>query len=305
MSCLIAARPSGGRAASLAASASTSASSASSSTHFQMSPQSAAFSAGSGSAVSARPSARAWPTRRGRCQLPPLSGMRPRLAKLWMNLAERPATTRSQASAMLAPAPAATPLTRAMTGWSRLARRRTSGFQLASHRLAEIDRLARRHRAVVEILPCAEAAARAGQDDNARAFAALSSASRNSPCIAAVKLLRRSGRLSVIRATPSPSARGRSLAHWTCSTSPSPSSGRAAAISDWHCLRRRHIPRSVRHQRIEVARLLEQPPHRRGHFLHAIGKAALGLQGDHVVADLGRHGRGGAAIDGTHERTPT
>ena len=36
------------------------------------------------------------------------------------------------------------------------------------HRLAEIDRLARRHGAVVEILPGAEAAARAGQDQAAR-----------------------------------------------------------------------------------------------------------------------------------------
>ena len=83
---------------------------------FQIRPHSAAFSAGSGSPVSARPSARAWPTRRGRCQLPPLSGIRPSAEKLWMNLADLAATTRSQASAMLAPAPAATPLTRAMTG---------------------------------------------------------------------------------------------------------------------------------------------------------------------------------------------
>ena len=129
---LIAARPSGGSEASLSAIASTSASSASSSTAFQIRPHSAAFSAGSGSPVSARPSARAWPTRRGSTQVPPLSGIRPIAEKLWMNLADFAATTMSQASAILAPAPAATPLTRAITGWGSDVSVRISGFQHCS-----------------------------------------------------------------------------------------------------------------------------------------------------------------------------
>jgi hypothetical protein len=129
---LISARPSGGSDASLEASASTSESSWSSSTHFQISPHSSAFSAGSGSPVSARPNARACPTRRGKTQVPPLSGMRPIAEKLWMNFAERAATTMSQASAILAPAPAATPLTRAISGCGRLVSIWTSGFQQVS-----------------------------------------------------------------------------------------------------------------------------------------------------------------------------
>ena len=71
---MIRARPRVGPAAKRAASASTSASSWSSSTAFQIRPHSAACSAASGSPVSARPSARAWPTRRGSTQVPPLSG---------------------------------------------------------------------------------------------------------------------------------------------------------------------------------------------------------------------------------------
>ena len=152
----------------MAASASTSASSASSSTAFQIRPHSAAFSAGSGSPVSARPSARAWPTSRGRSQLPPLSGIRPIAEKLWMNLADLAAMTMSQASAMLAPAPAATPLTRAITGCGKRGERADQRVPVALDRLAEVDRLARRDRAVVEVLPGAEAAAGAGQDDHAR-----------------------------------------------------------------------------------------------------------------------------------------
>ncbi len=64
--------------------------------------------------------------------MPPLSGIRPIAEKLWMNLADLAATTRSQASAILAPAPAATPLTRAITGWGSAVSVRISGFQLAS-----------------------------------------------------------------------------------------------------------------------------------------------------------------------------
>ena len=45
-----------------------------------------------------------------------------------MKLAERAATTTSQPSAMLAPAPAATPLTAATTGTGMARRRNTSGL---------------------------------------------------------------------------------------------------------------------------------------------------------------------------------
>jgi hypothetical protein len=87
----------------------------------------AASSAGSLSPSIAMPSARAEPTRRGSSQVPPVSGTRPILVKAWMKLAERPATTRSQHSARLAPAPAATPFTAATTGTGIERRRATSG----------------------------------------------------------------------------------------------------------------------------------------------------------------------------------
>src|SRR6202047_5008424 len=53
---------------------------------------------------------------RGRVHVPPESGTRPSFEKACTKLAERAAITRSQASAILAPAPAATPLTAAITG---------------------------------------------------------------------------------------------------------------------------------------------------------------------------------------------
>ena len=60
------------------------------------------------------------PTSRGSAQVPPASGMRPMRAKACRKLAPRAAYTRSQASATLAPAPAAMPLTAQMTGFSRV-----------------------------------------------------------------------------------------------------------------------------------------------------------------------------------------
>ena len=86
-----------------------------------------ASSAGSLSPVIARPSARARPTRRGSSQVPPQSGTRPILLKAWMKLALRAATTMSQHSARLAPAPAATPLTAAITGTGIVRTRVASG----------------------------------------------------------------------------------------------------------------------------------------------------------------------------------
>ena len=54
--------------------------------------------------------------------------MRPIAAKLWMNFALFAAITMSQASAMFAPAPAATPFTRAITGIGSDTSRRISGL---------------------------------------------------------------------------------------------------------------------------------------------------------------------------------
>src|SRR5581483_2932895 len=55
------------------------------------------------------------PTSRVRMKLPPESGARPTRTKDWINFASSEATRRSQASAKLQPAPAATPLTAAIT----------------------------------------------------------------------------------------------------------------------------------------------------------------------------------------------
>ena len=59
--------------------------------------------------------------------MPPVSGSSPSLQNGWMKLAERAAITRSHASATLAPAPAATPLTAATTGMGSARSVRTSG----------------------------------------------------------------------------------------------------------------------------------------------------------------------------------
>ena len=93
-----------------------------------MSPQSAASAADSRSPSIARPRARALPTRRGRNQVAPESGTSPSLLKAWMNDAEDAATTRSQASARLAPAPAATPFTAAIVGIGSARSASTSGL---------------------------------------------------------------------------------------------------------------------------------------------------------------------------------
>ena len=65
---------------------------------------------------------------RGRNQVPPQSGTSPILMKACTKLAERAANTMSQAKAMLAPAPAATPFTAATTGKGRARSLRTSGL---------------------------------------------------------------------------------------------------------------------------------------------------------------------------------
>jgi hypothetical protein len=109
-------------------SASASASTRSSSTAFQIIPQASAVAPSmvSASIIAAR--ARASPIIRGRKKVPPESGTRPIFEKAWTNFAERPATTMSQASAMLAPAPAATPWTAQTTGFSSARMRLTMGL---------------------------------------------------------------------------------------------------------------------------------------------------------------------------------
>ena len=72
--------------------------------------------------------ARASPISRGNIQEPPASGMSPTRAKDWMNFALLAASTMSQASARLAPAPAATPLTAQTTGFSSARIRRIIGL---------------------------------------------------------------------------------------------------------------------------------------------------------------------------------
>ena len=60
--------------------------------------------------------------------MPPESGIRPILQNAWMKLADFAAMTMSQASARLAPAPAATPLTAQTTGIGSERSASTSGL---------------------------------------------------------------------------------------------------------------------------------------------------------------------------------
>ena len=85
------------------------------------------------------------PTRRSvvRNQEPPLSGISPTRAKACTNRDESPAITTSQASARLAPAPAATPCTAATTGFVIVAIRRTSGLYPAFEGCAQVGDLGR------------------------------------------------------------------------------------------------------------------------------------------------------------------
>ena len=115
------------------------------------------------------PSARAMPTRCGRSHVPPESGTRPIFTNAWMKLAERAASTRSQAIARLAPAPAAVPLTAAITGNGNACRRRISGLKCCVDQFAQIGHRARREVEVGEILARAKAAARTGHHERARA----------------------------------------------------------------------------------------------------------------------------------------
>ena len=101
--------------------------------------------------------------------MPPESGIRPILQNAWMKLADCAAMTMSHASAMLAPAPAATPLTAHTTGSGKLRSAEHQRPVVVLDRLAEVDRrAARRNGAVGQVLSGAEAASGAGQQQHAR-----------------------------------------------------------------------------------------------------------------------------------------
>ena len=72
--------------------------------------------------------------------VPPVSGIRPIFENDWMNVAPAAANTMSQANAMFAPAPAATPLTAQTTGFSSCRIARTIGLYWRAHDLAEVGR---------------------------------------------------------------------------------------------------------------------------------------------------------------------
>ena len=76
--------------------------------------------------------ARASPTVCGRNQVPPRSGISEMRTKAWSKRAERAASTISQASARLAPPPAATPFTAATIGLGRARMARIIGLKRRS-----------------------------------------------------------------------------------------------------------------------------------------------------------------------------
>ena len=99
--------------------------------------------------------------------MPPESGTSPILAKAWTKLAERAASTMSQASAILAPAPAATPLTAATTGKGKAAQLAHERIVIGLERAPEHHRLSVRGHAFAQVLPGAEGTAGAGQQQGA------------------------------------------------------------------------------------------------------------------------------------------
>ena len=163
-------------------------------------PQSAAWRAPIRSANSIDPMARAAPIWRGSVQVPPASGIRPIRVKAWMKLALSVAITRSQASARLAPAPAAAPFTAASVGMGQSCSRRNSG-SYSSRRTASRSRSARG----VSDRSCPEQKARpAPVSTSARADPmAARIAISNSVRRVAFSAFITSGRLRVITARPS------------------------------------------------------------------------------------------------------
>ena len=137
--------------------------------------------------------------------MPPASGSRPILLKAWMKRADSTANTTSHARTRLAPAPAATPFITHTTGAGSARSRMMSGlysfsrFSLRSRREPSSAGLrsprswpAQKPRpAPVRITP-----------RNPACASSVSSARASSACMTAVKLFRRSGRLSVMTPTP-------------------------------------------------------------------------------------------------------
>ena len=111
------------------------------------SPHSLARFASSFSPSMASQFARCSPTRRGRMKVPPESGIRPIFENDWTNVAPSAASTMSQAKAMFAPAPAATPLTAQTNGFSVCRMRAHDRVVLARDDLAQVGRRRRRRRA--------------------------------------------------------------------------------------------------------------------------------------------------------------
>ena len=134
-----------------------------------MSPHSAACSAVSLSPSSARPIARAVPTSRGRKYVPPESGIEPDLAER-LDEARRLRGDDDVAGEREVGARAGRDaVDRADDRQRQRAQREHQRLVVALDRRAEIDRrVAGRHRAIGEILPRAEAAAGAGQQQHAR-----------------------------------------------------------------------------------------------------------------------------------------
>ena len=107
-----------GLAARPAASVAASAARSPSSTTRETMPRSSASAASSRSPVIIHSSAAAWPSTRASVWVMPESGTRPIAVKAGTNVAERAAIRTSQATASASPAPAAGPLTAAITGFS-------------------------------------------------------------------------------------------------------------------------------------------------------------------------------------------
>ena len=106
--------------------------------------------------------ARCMPTSRGNIHEPPKSTTSPRFEKISLKRARSDATIRSQPSARLQPAPAATPLTAAIVGLASSCSRNAARPTMRIPASAAAGPLARsRRRAVAEIGARAETVARA------------------------------------------------------------------------------------------------------------------------------------------------
>ena len=106
---------------------------------------------------------------RGRIQEPPKSTLRPRFEKISVKRARSDATTRSQPSARLQPAPAATPLTAAIVGIGQLVQpqRGTTDDPHLAQRSADAGREALGVVGVGEVRAGAEPVAGAGDHEHA------------------------------------------------------------------------------------------------------------------------------------------